>query len=64
MLGAFSGECLNAISCSSEGLVAIGGAERVVLVMDPLKWVILLFTSFNVWFYKTVTSSGAFSKPE
>ncbi|KAG0553413.1 hypothetical protein KC19_12G009600 [Ceratodon purpureus] len=38
MLGAFSGESLNAVACSSEGLVAIGGAERVVLVMDPLKW--------------------------
>lgn len=37
MLGAFSGECLNAVACSSEGLVAIGGAERVVIVMDPLK---------------------------
>lgn len=37
MLGAFSGECLNAVACSTEGLVAIGGAERLVLVMDPLK---------------------------
>lgn len=38
MLGAFTGDSLNAIACSSEGLVAVGGAERVVMVMDPLKW--------------------------
>lgn len=37
MLGAFTGDSLNAIACSSEGLVAVGGAERVVMVMDPLK---------------------------
>ena len=37
VLGAFSGQSLNAVDCSSDGLVAVGGAERVVLVMDPLK---------------------------
>jgi len=38
MLGAFSGDPLYAVTSSTEGLIGIGGAERVVMVLDPLKW--------------------------
>jgi hypothetical protein len=37
MLGAFSGDPLYAVTSSTEGLIGIGGAERVVMVLDPLK---------------------------
>lgn len=36
MLGAFSGDPLYAVTSSTEGLIGIGGAERVVMVLDPL----------------------------
>ncbi|CAM6083889.1 unnamed protein product [Calypogeia fissa] len=38
ILGAYSGGSLYAVCSSPTGLLATGGAERTVLVFDPLKW--------------------------